>query len=263
MAKEINLKDFLKVMKARLWLIIVMTVLATLAGYLYSTFFKPTPLFASSTRLVVGATKDTDMSTLKVLMKDSTVLEKVSKELQYTRSPGMLATEITAGDIDSSQVVSISVIDPDPRMAAQIANLTASTFKSEAANILNYRNIRLLAEAKENPTPINPSNNHKIIYSAIFGLVVGIGLAFFLNSLDDSMRSEKELEKILEAPVLGSVSKMKKKNMMARQKSNDMRKNTVELTNMLQIETTKGKRAYKRKNESGREDASYIDTHSI
>lgn len=257
MAREINLKEFFNVIRNRLWVIIMMFALATVTGYLYSAFVKVTPLYTSSTRLVVGATKDTDMSTLKVLMKDPTVLEKVSKDIQYTRSPGTLASEITAGDVDSSQVVSISVIDPDPRMAAQIANLTASIFKSEAANVLNFRDIRLLAEAKYDPTPINPGNNHKIIYSGILGLVVGMGLVFFLNSLDESIRSEKELENILESPVLGTIHKMKKKNMNPKESS---QKNIV---TSLQNETESGTRSRRMKKSSLNDELSLKDSNSV
>lgn len=258
MAREINLKELFQIIRRRIWIVIIMTIFGIMSGYILSVVLKATPLYYSSTRMVIGA-DDNTMSTLKVLMKDSTVLDEVSKELRFTRTPGMLAQEITVGDIDSSKIVSLSVIDDDPNMAAQIANVTASVFKSEAENVLNFNDIRLLAAAQANPIPINPPNNHKIIYTTIFGLIVGIGLVFFLNSLDDSIQSEKELEKILGAPVLGRVAKMKKKNMSARRKTHDIRKNTVELTNMLQIETKKGKLAYKRK----KEDLTYNNANSI
>ena len=38
-------------------------------------------------------------------------------------------------------------------------------------------------------------------------------LVFFLDSLDDSVKSEDDVEEFLGVPVLGKVSKMKKKNL--------------------------------------------------
>ena len=59
--------------------------------------------------------------------------------------------------IDASQVVSISVIDSDPTMAANIANTTAKVFKEEIPNIIGFNDVQLLSEAKVVPYPINDS----------------------------------------------------------------------------------------------------------
>jgi hypothetical protein len=46
----------------------------------------------------------------------------------------------------------------------------------------------------------------------IGGLFLGILLGFLRNSFDESIRSEKELERLLGLPVIGTVSKMTLKN---------------------------------------------------
>lgn len=245
MAKEISLKELFKVIKKRLWVILLTTILVGLAGYLYTTFFKSTPLYQSETRVVIGANAS-DMSTLVVMIKDPTVLNKVSKNLNGKRSPGALANEITAQSVDSSQVVSITVVDQNPRLAAVIANTTARIFKNEAANVLNFKNVQLLSQAKVYPQPINPVNHHKTIYGLVAGLILGVGLAFLLNAVDDTIQAECDLEKLLKTPVLGSIAKMNKKNMYRNRRVRKMRKDSAESPNVLKMGAKQGKWPFKK-----------------
>jgi capsular polysaccharide biosynthesis protein len=103
-------------------------------------------------------------------------------------------------------------MDTDPLRAAKIADTTAQVFKDQVPAIVGQDYVRLLSNAKVDPLPINQKNYNKIIYSVIFGLVVGVGLAFLIESLDDTIRSDREIEAILGVPVLGRISKMNKKN---------------------------------------------------
>ncbi|MDF2903819.1 MAG: capsular polysaccharide biosynthesis protein, partial [Bacillus sp. (in: firmicutes)] len=53
-AKEINLKELYHLIKGRFWIVILITLLATSAGAIYSTFFT-TPLYQSSTKIIIDA----------------------------------------------------------------------------------------------------------------------------------------------------------------------------------------------------------------
>jgi len=212
MAKEINLKEILGVLKKRAWIGITVTVLVSLLGYFYSSINQTTLLYSSSTNIIINADGG-QRKTLEVIIKDKTVLEKVITKLGIERTPESLAQRIQVGSIDDTQVVKISVIDVNPVLAAEIANTTASVFIQEIPNIMGFEDVRLLSDAQINPIPINESNENKILGAAIIGgMVIGIGLIFLVDSLDESIRSEQEVEELLEVPILGSVSVMSKKN---------------------------------------------------
>jgi capsular polysaccharide biosynthesis protein len=140
------------------------------------------------------------------------VLEKVVEKLDLNRSPESLANQISVGIIDSSKVVNISVIDTDPNRAADIANTTAQEFKTEITRLLNFNDMEIFSPAKINPAPINEEKNRSGIIGLIFGIFSGIGFVFFLDSLDDTIRSKKDVEDYLDLPILGRISKMNKKN---------------------------------------------------
>lgn len=212
MAKEINLKEIMGILKKRAWIGIIITVLAALLGYFYSSINQTTLLYSSSTNIIINADGG-QRKTLEVIIKDKTVLEKVITQLGIERTPESLAQSIQVGSIDETQVVKISVIDVNPVLAAEIANTTASVFIQDIPNIMGFEDVRLLSDAQVNPLPINESNENKILGAAIIGgMVIGIGLIFLVDSLDESIRSEQEVEELLEVPILGSVSVMSKKN---------------------------------------------------
>lgn len=213
-AKEINLKELFLVVKRRFWIISAVTLFAIILGIILNNT-TTVPLYQASSRIIIGADGETQ-KTLQVIVKDSIILDKVVKELNLNASSEALAGQITVASIDASQVVSIGVIDTNPIQAAKIADTTAEIFKKEIPLIVGQDYVRLLSKAKVNDIPINPKNNNKIIIATIAGLVISIGLAFLLESLDDRIRSEKEIESILGVQVLGRVPKMNRNNIKKR-----------------------------------------------
>jgi capsular polysaccharide biosynthesis protein len=208
--KEIDLKELFFVIKKRLWVLVIITLLMTSLGIIKNTLFS-SPLYQSSTRIIIGANEDY-MNTLQVLIKDSTVLDKVVKELDINRSAEGLAGQITVASVNDSKVVNISVVDSDPKLAAEIANTTAKIYKSEIPKIVGFSDVKLLKEANINPYPINSNQNRTIILFLVVGLVLGTGAIFFLDSLDDSIKSNRDVERILGLSILGTVPKMNKRH---------------------------------------------------
>lgn len=215
-AKEINLKDMFMVIKKRFWIVMIFSVIATAAGWFYSNDNKTVLLYETSTNIIINA-ESGYRNTLQVIIKDTIVLDKVIRKLELERSPDSLAGSINVDSIDDTQVVKITVTDTNPERAADIANTTAKVFIEEIPNIMGFEDVRVLSEAKINPIPVNEDNQNKIIIAAfIFGIIAGVGLIFLIDSLDDSIKSEKDIESVLGIQVLGSVSKINKKNVNKR-----------------------------------------------
>ena len=216
--KEIDLKEYYEVIKNRIWLIIIITIFTTTCGFVYNSFFNNNvSLYETSTRIIIP-TDNEFMKTLMVMIKDPTIMEEVKDELALTRSSEELANQINVERVEESTVVSISVVDTDPAMAVNIANETASVFKKEIVNILNFKDVQLLSPAKENPNPVNQSQNNLIEITVVVGVILGIGIAFLLDSLDGTIKRESDIEEILEVPVIGLVSNMNKKKLLGEKK---------------------------------------------
>lgn len=212
MEKEINLKNLFNVIRRRIWVLVVFTIMVTLVGAVYSIFWK-TPLYTSSARVIIQANTET-MNTLKVMVNEPAVLEKVAAELNINKSGSALSSQISAESVQGSQILKINVVDTDPVLASKIANTTATVYKQEVANILNFNNVSILSEAKasKSSVPININHINTIMIAFFVGLVLSIGFIFLLDSLDETIKSERSIEKLLDIPVLGGVSKMNKRN---------------------------------------------------
>ncbi|MRH42683.1 capsular biosynthesis protein [Aquibacillus halophilus] len=219
-AREINLKEYYDLIKKRLWLMILIIILTTLAGYFYdSKYNNYVPLYETSTRIIIGPEAES-MVTLMVMIKDPSILEKVIQELELTRTTETLAAQIDVVRLDESRVIQIAVTDEDPVLAANIANETARIFKEDIVSILQFSDVRLLSEAKEMPYPLNEKSNGITIIAFVFGVVVSIGLVFLLDSLDGTLKKDRDVEEILGVPVLGVISNMNRKKYISKKHKN-------------------------------------------
>ncbi|MFE7060561.1 YveK family protein [Sutcliffiella sp. NPDC057660] len=210
--KEIEISKIIKLLIKKSWILILIVMITTAASAFYNSISKPTPLYQTSASLLIQDSSSF-INTLMVFVKEPPVLQSVIQELDLQRSMESLSNQISVHTVESSQIVKIAVIDSDPHRSAEIANKTAEVFKTQVASTLDFKSIEILspAEVKENQQPINPESNRLIQIGFVLGIIIGIGFIFLLDSLDNKIRSERDLENLLEVPVLGTVSKYKKK----------------------------------------------------
>ncbi|MDT3428815.1 capsular polysaccharide biosynthesis protein [Paenibacillus forsythiae] len=217
--KEINLKEWAAVIRRRLWIIVLTTVLFAVLGGLYSS--QPeVPLYASSARIMIPAATPEQLSTIKVFIREPVVLERVVRESGLQRSASGLRNQISVGSVDNSIVTIISVVDPDPAVAPQIVNTIVRVFTEEVSKRMGFNGISVLTEAaaSPNPSPVNPPSNRALIAGIMAGLIIGLGLALLRESLDDTLRTERELERILGVDSLGTVSRLQRKDSVGKSK---------------------------------------------
>jgi capsular exopolysaccharide synthesis family protein len=65
--------------------------------------------------------------------------------------------------------------------------------------------VEILDRATPDPRPVRPNKPLNIALGIIIGLAVGIGLAFFIEYLDTSVKTIDDVERTLQAPVLGVI----------------------------------------------------------
>jgi succinoglycan biosynthesis transport protein ExoP len=65
--------------------------------------------------------------------------------------------------------------------------------------------VQIIEPAEPNPRPVRPNIKLNIALGAIIGLLIGLGLAFFIEYLDTSVKTIDDVERALQAPVLGVI----------------------------------------------------------
>ncbi|WP_440971243.1 YveK family protein [Peribacillus frigoritolerans] len=150
------------------------------------------------------------INTYSVIIKSPAILEKVIDELELNQSADQLSQKITINSQENSQVFSLTVQDSNPSQAVEIVNTVSETFQKEIKEIMNVDNVSVLAKAeiKENLAPVNPNPLLNISIAVVVGLMAGIGLAFLLEYLDNTIKDEDDIKRLLDLPLLGSIQKI-------------------------------------------------------
>ncbi|HVY68382.1 MAG TPA: polysaccharide biosynthesis tyrosine autokinase, partial [Verrucomicrobiae bacterium] len=78
------------------------------------------------------------------------------------------------------------------------------------------QNIRVEVPAFVKPSPVKPRKLLTLVLGVVGGLAVGVGLAFFVNYLDDSIKTQDDVEAYLRLPFLGYVPNIKTNSVIER-----------------------------------------------
>ncbi len=223
MEETISLKEIFATLKKRLLLIITITLLATIISAIF-TFFFITPQYSASTQILVNQQSSKDslynqnavqtnvqlVNTYSGIVKSPIILNQVIKDLNLDYSAEALQSMISVETVQNAQYFNVTVKNTDPAEAVQIANKTASIFKTQIKKIMKVDNVTVLSKANlassENPVSPNPKMNMAIAF--VVGLMISVGLAFLLEYLDNTVKTEDDLEKLLGLPVLGTISEI-------------------------------------------------------
>lgn len=229
MEETISLHEIFETLKKRIVMIVLITVLAVGASGAVS-YLMLTPIYQASTQILVsqqasGAASsalqavgfDVDskyIETYNVILKSPYILDEVINELDLPISHRQLNGQLNVTQEGQSQVVTIQVQDPSPQLAVDIANTTAAVFQREISNLLRVDNVVVLAEAEllENPVPVSPNPGLNMAIAFVVGLMTAVGIAFLLEYLDQTLRTEQDVEQYLGLPVIGAVALMDENN---------------------------------------------------
>ncbi|MEH7288537.1 YveK family protein [Priestia megaterium] len=228
MEESIDLKQLFGIIKKRFWLIALLTIIAaTISGVV--SFFVLTPVYEANTQILVNQAKSKEqfynsselqtnvqlIQTYNDIIKSPAILGEVTKQLNLDLTPKQLSNQIQVTNSQDSQVAHIVVQDTNARLAVRIANTTASVFKKEVPKIMSIDNVSILAKAQldETLSPIKPQPFLNIAIAVVVGLMAGVGLAFLLEYLDNTIKNEQDVERILQLPVIGVISVIKEEEL--------------------------------------------------
>jgi capsular exopolysaccharide synthesis family protein len=79
--------------------------------------------------------------------------------------------------------------------------------KLKVATSVNLNEITLVDSAEVPTVPVKPNRLLNITMAVLVGLLGGVGLAFFLEYIDDSVKTPDEVERYLRTPLLGMVTR--------------------------------------------------------
>ena len=220
---EIDLLELARVLWSKAVLIILAAVLLAGAVFAWETFMV-VPEYTSTTKMLVlarqteGTLSSGDISTSTSLTQDYVeliqtreVTEAAIDNLGLMGKNGQpmtysaLLKKMSVSQTTGTRIISISVEDPDPRVAQQIANtvreLAAAHIKSvtdtEAVNVADYANL-----------PTSPSSPHLFrdtVLGGVAGFVLACAVVLVLHLMDNTIKTSEDVESYLGVSTLGMI----------------------------------------------------------
>ncbi len=217
---EVDLKEIFLALRKRIWIIILIGILAVLSTGIVNIFFLD-EIYSSSTTLIVskqasgGDSREMQLSdvnlarnlvdTYSVIIKSNRVLEKVISTLNLNVGIGTLKSNINVSSEGNTEIIRITVEDTIPERAKDIADTLAIVFIDEVKTLLKMDNVQVIDTAKASHTPIRPNVKKNITMALIVGNMVGIGIVLLIELLDNTIKTPEQVQQYLKLPVIGMI----------------------------------------------------------
>jgi capsular polysaccharide biosynthesis protein len=225
-----DFKEYLAIVKKRLWLIVACVIISTATTTVFSNM-NYVPMYQASTKLIVNKTVEQDLlgreqmdfgaiginmtliNTYTEIIKTPAIMGKVVEwypDLNMTAE--QLISRVHVSSLNGTQVMTLSTVDFSYERAARTVNAVTEVFQSEIPKIMKVDNVAVLhmAPLDEQPMAINQRTNQTLIISFAVSLMIAIGIAFLLEFMDDTLKREKDIRQIFDAPMLAVVPLMSK-----------------------------------------------------
>lgn len=219
---EIDLKQLILVLLHKAWLIVLCALLMGAAAYAYTANFI-TPLYRASVSIYVNNANPqlgsnstyisgTDLATAQRLVntyvniiRSNTVLEKVAEQSGLDITAEQIRNMMTAESVEDTEIFEIHISSADPVLAAQVANAIAEVAPDEISNFLEGSSTKIIDYAQVPQYRYTPSFRQNTLLGCCAGGLLAAVYVVLRTILDVRIKSEEDLERLFDLPVLGAI----------------------------------------------------------
>ena len=217
-------RDVLAALRAGWWLPVVGLLVGAIGAAAISLL--STPLYTSTIKFFVSTTgsdstsdvlQGSQFSQQRVtsyaeLLQGQELSRRVVDRLDLHRTPEQLSSQLTVTAVPETVLIKVSVADPSPRLARQIAETLGDEFTAridevEAPDAAGAVPVKVtVAEPPELPdSPSSPATLRNVALGLAAGLALGGAAAVLRGRLDRSVKDVAEAVDLAGAPVMGTI----------------------------------------------------------
>ena len=180
--EELDLKELLMLFWNKKVKILLIVAIFMLIGVIYTIGFV-TPVYTSSTTLLLGKSESTTgktdtitttditlnsklVSTYSVLIKSKSVLRPVISNLSIDLSESELEKSITVSQEKDTEIIRIAVTNENATTAAKLANEIAKVFTQKVTDMYKINNVQVVDEAEISTSPSNINHTQDVVIFA-------------------------------------------------------------------------------------------------
>lgn len=205
---EIDLREIFYALKKRAFLILAVTLLCGCLSCVYTKFFM-TPIYTSTSSMLV-LTKETTLSSLadlqigSQLTKDYTVLttsrdvlNQVIENLNLKMGYRVLRENIVLENPEDTRILNISVTNSDPELAKEIVDELATVASEYIGDKMEVIPPKIIEKGELPTVKTSPSMTKNTFLGLMLGFVLSAGIVVVITVMNDSIKTEDDIEKYL------------------------------------------------------------------
>ena len=213
---EIDLREIFYALKKRIFMILAVGLLCGCLSCVYTKFFMP-PVYTSTSSMLV-LTKETTLSSLadlqmgSQLTKDYTVLttsrevlQKVIENQELNISYKALKSCITLDNPTDTRILNVSVTYPDAEKAKAIVDELANVASSYIGDKMEVIPPKIIEDGEIPTVQTSPSMSKNTMLGLVAGLILSAGIVVVITIMNDSIKTEDDIEKYLGISTLAVV----------------------------------------------------------
>jgi polysaccharide biosynthesis transport protein len=219
---------YVRVLQRWLWMIIICPIVAAVAAAIISVglpsiyeaqvvlLVRPAQPLASTDPAAAALSADQISSTYASLMTERPLLESVIADLGLKTRSDALKQSIKVAPEPGTTILNVSVQDTNPTLASDIANRLVADFitavkqiqqqETQLPNARSGDNLVVVSPAVIPDRPVAPNRTLNVVIAFGAGLLLALGIAYLLDYLDQSIKSDEELTERLGLIAIGHIA---------------------------------------------------------
>lgn len=216
--ETIDLREIFFVLKRHAVVIVLTAMLFALGGLMGTVLFM-TPQYAASATMIVNTRQDVTanvtsdqinsaqklVSTYSIIIKSDKVLDQVIWNLSLNLSYEELNKKVAVSGVDDTQVMEITVTDANPESARRIAEEITVVAPNAIIEAVEAGSVKVISAARVSNVPVSPSKSKNTAMAGLIGLVLSAGLMIVRELLNNTIKTDEDVQKKLELNVLGVI----------------------------------------------------------
>lgn len=232
----IDLQEIFNLLMKKIVWIILCAAICGIVGFAVNWFVLK-PVYQADAMIIVNTREEQNVlitndqinsarqlvNTYEVILKSDTVLDQVLSALNSRGLSGVnrlneknMKNKVTVSPVNNTQVMKISAQDYDPELALAMVDEILTVAPSIIIRTVKAGSVEVVSFPKLNPNPVSPKKTRNLFLCVAGGAIAAAAFIIIQDLLDNTVKTDEDIRKKLDLPVLGVIPKVRESDLTQR-----------------------------------------------
>lgn len=215
--KEISIIDLINVLRKDFAKIIIAGIITALLAFSYTKLFV-TPLYQSNAKMVIKVITSDTLTTYSdvqiavglvndcvEIIKSRQIMQKVIDKLDLDCTPEQLLGSISITVPQDTRVLRLSVVNPNPETAKEIAEKVCETTEEYAGDYVGVDSIKTFEVPSTPIAPVSPNVLKNTFLGGFAGAFLMAAVSVLISIFNRKITTQDDAERLLGLTVFSSI----------------------------------------------------------